>query len=107
MAEAREKRVCVPARLARRPLRSKNYVAPTAYRKLLMEVAFKLRPWDVEIFQVARPRKSLVFAEIPESNGQGRSRSASCPARRTGKCNHRRTLVASRYSKPHHKSSGD
>ena len=43
-----EKRICVPAPLARRPLRSGSYVAPTTYRRLLLEVAFKLRPWDVE-----------------------------------------------------------
>ena len=34
--------------LTRRPLRSGNYVAPTPYRKLLLDIAFKLQPWDVE-----------------------------------------------------------
>lgn len=45
-ASTSEKRVCLP--LARRPLRSSNYVAPNAYRKLLLEVAYKLHPWDVD-----------------------------------------------------------
>jgi hypothetical protein len=44
-----EKRVCLSLpTLVRRPLRSEGYVAPTAYRKLLLEVAYKLGPWDVE-----------------------------------------------------------
>ena len=49
MAACSGKRVRVgPDSLARRPLRSGRYVAPTAYRKLLLEVAYKLQPWDVE-----------------------------------------------------------
>ena len=49
MAACTGKRVRVgPDALARRPLRSGRYVAPTAYRKLLLEVAYKLQPWDVE-----------------------------------------------------------
>ena len=49
MAACSGKRVRVgPDALARRPLRSGRFVAPTAYRKLLLEVAYKLQPWDVE-----------------------------------------------------------
>ena len=43
-----EKQVCLSRALVRRPLRSSDYVAPTAYRKLLLEVAYKLHEWDVD-----------------------------------------------------------
>ena len=51
MAESKssKKRVCLALNpLARRPLRSGRYVAPTSYRKLLLEVAHKLQVWDVD-----------------------------------------------------------
>ena len=46
---ATEKRACLPlVRFTRRPLRSDGHVAPSAYRRLLLDVAFKLRPDDVQ-----------------------------------------------------------
>ena len=48
-ASKSKKRVCVSlVPLARRPLRSSRHVVPTTHRKLLLEVAFKLRPCEVD-----------------------------------------------------------
>ena len=44
--KAAEKRTC--SALARRPLRSGRHIVPTTHRKLLLEVAFKLRPWELQ-----------------------------------------------------------
>ena len=49
MEKSSEKKVCVSlVPLARRPLRSGRHVVPTTHRKLLLEVAFKLRTWEVD-----------------------------------------------------------
>lgn len=65
-----DKRV-VCGQLKRRPLRSSRHVAPTTHRKLLLEVAFKLRPNEVEElrFSVRDAVPDETAEEIPTTFG--------------------------------------